>query len=282
MTDVDFENGVYGERAVLRSAWTPRALEEIRSRRCLELEANHGKGWKGDDVSFLASLPWLKSLTIIDLRINSVEPIHQLHQLRALEVTTYCRTPIRFSAFPELEDCGLEWRAKSESLFDCATLKKLFLNRYTGKDLTAFSRLTDLDSLAVLNAPMETIEGIASLQRLRALRLANLRKLRSLEGLHLLSQLEELEVHTCRQITTIDEVGALANLRTLHLNNGGKIDSLKPLNLIDRLESVTFYESTNIVDGDLSPLMRQKHLSRIAFQDRHHYSHKCEDFRPRA
>jgi len=142
----------------------------------------------------------------------------------------------------------------------------------------AFSRLTNLESLAILNAPIETAEGIASLQKLRILRLANLKKLRSLDGLQVLSMLEELEVHTCPRIASITEVGSLANLRKLHLNNDGKIDSLKPLNAIDRLESVLFYESTNIVDGDLSPLMRQESLARVSFQNRRHYSHKREDF----
>jgi hypothetical protein len=278
MTGIKFESGDYGERAVLRSPWSERISEQLRSRRCPELEINHAKGWVGQDVSFLSSLPWLQSLKIIDLKIKSVEPIHQLHELRALEVITYCETPIRFLAFPKLENCGLEWRPKSESLFDCATLKRLFLNRYTGGNLMAFLRLTDLESLAVLNAPLETLEGISSLQNLRILRLAGLKKLRSLDGLQFLSALDELEVHTCPRISSIDEVGALENLRKLYLNNDGKLDSLKPLNAIDRLESVLFYESTNIADGDLSPLMRQKNLVRVSFQNRRHYSHKREDF----
>jgi hypothetical protein len=278
MTEVEFENGDYGERAVLRSACSERIVAQIFSRRCPELEINHGKGWRGQDVSFLAAFPWLQSLKIIDLKIKSVEAIHQLHQLRALEVTTYCGTPVRFSAFPKLEDCGLEWRPKSESLFDCTTLKKLFVNSYSGGNLMAFSRLTNLESLAILNAPIETVEGIASLRKLRILRLANLKKLRSLDGLQFLSMLEELEVHTCPRIASINEVGALENLRKLHLNNDGKLDSLKPLNSIEQLESVLFYESTNIVDGDLSPLMRQKNLMRVSFQNRRHYSHKREDF----
>jgi hypothetical protein len=66
----------------------------------------------------------------------------------------------------------------------------------------------------------------------------------------------------------------LTALKKLHLNNGGAIASLKPLLNLDGLESVMFYESTNIVDGDLSPLLRQKNLARISFQNRRHYSHQ--------
>jgi hypothetical protein len=276
--DIEFENGEYGERAVLRSAWSDQVLEKIRSRQCFELEINHAKGWSGPDLHFLGLLPWLRALKIFDMKIKSIEPVHELHALRALEVMTYCQTPIRFSEFPLLEDCGLEWRPKSESLYECTSLKSLFLNNWTERSLDALSRLTTLESLAILNAPIEKLDGIASLGRLCTLRLANLKNLRSLDGVQNLSLLEELGVNACPKIGSIDNVSALTKLRIIHLNNDGKLESLKPLNSIHRLECVLFYESTNIIDGDLSPLMRQKHLSHVSFRNRRHYSHMREEF----
>jgi hypothetical protein len=278
MTEFEFENGKYGLRAVVKSAWSYEIDQEIRIRQCVELEINHAKGWVGADLDFLSNFPWLKALKIIDFNIKSVEPIHVLHELRALEVMTYCRTELRFSAFPQLEDCALEWHPKAESLFDCIGLKSLFVNNFNGKTLIPLSRLENLESLAVLNAPIESLDGIASLIKLRSLRLANLKKLQSLAGIENLTKLEELEVHTCKKIASIKEIAALFNLRRLHLNNDGDIASLKPLNAIEHLESVIFYESTNIVDGDLSPLIRQANLSHVSFKNRRHYSHKREEF----
>ena len=275
---IEFKQGNYGLRAVLKSAWSDQIAREIQTRRCSELELNRAKGWTGDDLSFLISCSWLKSFTIVDLEISSVGPIHALNELRALEVMTYCRTELRFLAFPQLEACALEWRPNAESLFECVTLKSLFVNSYGGRNLVPFSCLTNLESLAVLNAPIESLDGIESLRKLRTLLLDNLRKLRSLAGVEDLTKLEEIEVHTCRQIGSIDEIAALSNLRRLHLNNDGAIASLKPLDAIGKLESVLFYESTDIVDGDLSPLMRQKNLARVSFQNRRHYSHRREDF----
>ena len=63
-----------------------------------------------------------------------------------LEVLTYCGTTLRFSAFPYLEDCGFEWGAGAESVFDRTTLRNLYINRYNGRDLVAFSNLKDLTS----------------------------------------------------------------------------------------------------------------------------------------
>jgi hypothetical protein len=251
----------------------------LAERDVVELELNQGKGWRGDDLWFLSKFPHLKAFEILDLCIKNVEPIHFLHDLRRLNVTTYCSTEIRFLAFPRLEDCTLEWRRKANSLFDCCTLKKLFVNRYKGKDVSAFGKLTNLQSLAILNAPVRNLQGLASLKQLRSLRLAGLRRLTSLEGIEGLTDLEELEVHTCRAIRSIEQIGSLSRLRKLLLNNDGDIESLMPLEKLKGLEWVLSYDSTNIVDGDLSPLLRLPNLSRVSFANRRHYSHRREEFR---
>ena len=122
-------------------------------------------------------------------------------------------------------------------------------------------------------------EALAALKRLRRLRLANLRTLTSLAGLGQLEQLEDLEIQGCRRIQSIGEIAALHRLRKLNLSDGGQIESLRPLEHLAQLESVMFYGSTNISDGDLSPLLELKKLSAISFQNRRHYSHRREDVR---
>jgi hypothetical protein len=275
---ISFEDGEYGRRVVLNSNWSDEFLKYLINNEVVELELNQAKGWRGEDLSFLASLPNLKSFEIFDFNIRNVEPIHHLRKLKTLGVTTYCSTRIDFSVFPELESCSLEWRAKATSLFGCSTLKDLFINRYKGKDTAPFSKLVDLESLAILNAPVENLHGLITLTKLRSLRLANLKRLTSLSGIEGLTNLEELEIHTCRAIGSIGEVGSLLRMKKLNLNNDGDIESLKPLESLSGLEAVVFYESTNIVDGDLSPLLRQRNLASVSFQNRRHYSHRREDF----
>jgi hypothetical protein len=275
---IQLEDGVYGRRAVITSTWSNDMADYLLANKVVELELNDGKGWRGDDLSFLEKLPQLKAFKILDFTISSVEPIHFLPALASLEVITYCRSEIRFGAFPLLEECALEWRPKAASLFDHAKLKRLFVNRYSGVDFTSLARLVKLESLAVLNAPLENLFAIGSIRNLRCLRLAGLKRLASLAGIEGLEKLEELEVHTCRSIQSIEQVGCLTRLKKLSLNNDGRIESLKPLNRLNGLESVLFYESTNILDGDLSPLLRQDHLSRVSFQNRRHYSHRREEF----
>jgi hypothetical protein len=275
---IQLEDGEYGRRAVVTSAWSEEMTDCLLDNGIIELELNDGKGWRGSDLLFLAKLPMLESFKIVDFKISSVDPVHLLRELRALEIATYCRTEIRFSSFPRLEECALEWRPKAASLFDSTTLKKLFVNRYDGKDVASFARLVNLESLAILNAPVENLHRLGALKRLRSLRLADLKRLTSLAGIEGVANLEELEIHTCRSIGSIEEVGSLLRLRNLHLNNDGNIKSLKPLEKLHGLESVLFYESTNILDGDLSPLLRLENLSRVSFRNRRHYSHRREEF----
>ena len=67
-------------------------------------------------------------------------------------------------------------------------------------------------------------------------------------------------------------------MRTFDLSNGGLIQSLGALEGLENLERFTFYETTNIVDGDLSPIFMLPNLRSVAFQERRHYSHKRADF----
>jgi Leucine-rich repeat (LRR) protein len=272
------EQGTYGRRAVLTSSWSEAMNEILVREQVVELELNQGKGWTGADIRFVSRLTGLLSFEIFHFNIRDIQPIHDLHKLRRLGVTTYCSTALDFGAFPELESCGLEWRPGAESLFACTTLTDLFVNRYKGKDCRAVSGLTRLESLALLNAPLKSLDGLEGLTRLRSLRLAGLRALRELRGIEQLTNLEELDVHSCRGISSIDEVGQLQHLRKFHLNEDGPIASLKPLDKLSGLESIVFYGSTNIVDGDLSPLARQKNLLNVSFQNRRHYSHRREEF----
>jgi len=225
---VTLEDGMYGPRAVLNAGWSDQLIGYLSDNEVVELELNQAKGWEGRDLSFLAKLPGLKSFEIFDFNISDIQPIHHLHSLRRLGVTTYCSTRIDFIAFPELESCGLEWRSEAASLFECVTLKELFVNRYSGKDADPFGKLVNLESLAILNAPVENLHGLSTLTKLRSLRLANLKRLASLAGIEVLVDLEELEIHTCRAVGSIKEIGSLLRLKKLNLNNDGEIESLKP------------------------------------------------------
>ena len=272
------ENGVYGPRALVTGPWNNVLEQALKAEHIAELELNYAKGWHGNRLTFLSEFPDLSAFEIVDRTIQDVSPVHFLKKLRAMRILTHCITELRFSEFPFLIDCGLEWRPKAMSLFESTELRHLFINRYTGTNTDSFAKLLNLESLVLLGGPISSLEGLGALAKLRSLRLGDLRKLKSLEGIQNLTELKSLEINTCRAIESIDQLSQLTNLEELYLNNLGKIRSLKPLIPLKRLMRFTFSESTEILDGDLSPLLSLPNLGLVSFQNRKHYSHKREDF----
>ena len=251
-------------------------LGDMRANQIVELELNFAKGWVGTDIRFLEKLTNLLVFEIFDFGIKDISPIHHLEALRTLGIATYCSTAIEFGAFPFLEDCGIEWRPRAKSLFNCVTLNRLFVNGYKGKDTDSFSDLVNLESLAIYNSPIRNLRGLSGLRKLQYLALAGLRKLESLDGIESLTELREMDINTCRSIRSIEPVRFLSRIKKLYINNCGVIDSLDPLADLTELEAVGFYASTNILNGDLSPLARLPRLRIAAFQNRSHYSHRRE------
>lgn len=275
---VIYEPGKYGLRAVVCAPWSHRMRKEMQVRNVKEVELNAGKGWTGSDISFLSELPGLKSLIILDLGLHDVEPIHGLRELEALHISAYYRTKIDLTKFPALRDCALEWGAGADSLFECTTLERLFVNRYPGKLIRPFLRLVNLQNLAIYSAPIPSLSGIGMLASLETLKLALFRTLASLEGIQELKDMKALEISTCRKIIDIRPVNPLRNLEVLHIDNCGSIESLHPIAGLERLRSLSFVATTNIRDGDLSPIRKLLALESLRFQDRTHYTHRLEDF----
>lgn len=275
---IELEQGQYGTKAILRTEWKESYFRELNDKNIKELELNDGKGWTGDNVDFLILFPNLLSLTIIDFRIKSIASIHLLKKLKEIHLSTYSNEPIDFLSFPELLECSFEWINDSDSLFAVPNLRKLFLNSFKKGNIDMLSELINLEQFSLLNSPVDNLRCLTKLVKLKELKLANLNKIISLDGIEQLDQLETLELYKCKKLFDISQIWKLKKLKNLFLLDIGNISSIKSITGLTELEKFIFYESTNISDGDLSPLFKLQNLSKVSFQNRRHYSHKREDF----
>lgn len=278
MSEIDFERGQFGTKAIIKVRWRDSLLELLVNRDIAELELNIGKGWRGKDIEFVKHLPRLQSLIVQDDTLEQIEPIHYLHELVELNLSTYSDIPVNFNAFPKLTGCWFEWIKGSDSLFDCRGLKSLGVNNYKKKSSEPFSNLKQLEKLSLLNSGVEDLKGIFELTDLTCIRIARLRKITSLSGIAALKNLEVLEIGTCKGIGSVSETFSLGKLKALFLLNIGNIDTLHGLENLTELEQFIFDESTCIIDGDISPVLSLKKLKKISFQNRSHYTHTREDF----
>ncbi len=242
------------------------------------MELNYAKGWRSSDLTFLRELSDLEAIDITDWNIDDVSAVNKLSRLRDLSISTYCKTILDFFNWPNLEQCSLEWRPGAASLFEHRGVKTIFINKFRGRDLSDFSGMIQLETLR-LKGPtrLESCRGIESLTRLTHFELALATKLNSLEHLESLTRVQHLVIHTCRKVGNISPLQALREIRELHLNNCGDIKSIQVLRNLKNLEKFLFYESTNVLDGDLSVLEKLPRLKVVAFKERPHYSHKRAD-----
>ena len=278
-TSFTVEDGRFDLRLVMNGPWSSEVLDLVSERGIKEIELNYAKGWKGTDYSFLRQLPFLEVVEITDRTTDKISAVNELPGLRYLAVHTYCKTALDFSRWPRLEGCAIEWRPKASSLFQHLGIKRVFINKWNqGEDLTNFCRMTQLESLRLYSPTrLKSLKGIESLNRLTWFELALATRLTSLAGIEALTNLQHLELHTCRKIGNITPVGELPSLKEFHLLNCGDIDTIKPLRGVSGLESFLFYESTNVLDGDLAPLTTLQKLRAVAFMERPHYSHTRKD-----
>ncbi len=272
------EQGQFGKRMVLKTRWSEKIRKYFLENNIKELELNRAKGWIGNDISFVNDLKELLAVDIIKYTISDVSAIHGLSKLRRLKIFTYCKTELDFSCFPELEDISLYWRTKAKSIFDCFSLKRVFIDHYVGKEknLTPFSKLKNLEYLSLKTPRINEIGNIEDLINLTFLGIYNVRKLSSLSGIEKSKNLKVLEIQACRSIRRIDEIAELVNLERLLLCDDGEIENLKPISKLQHLKEFYFYESTNIIDGDLSPVSLLPNLKNVSFQNRRHYNLKRE------
>jgi len=110
-----------------------------------------------------------------------------------------------------------------------------------------------------------------SFDRLTFLGLYIQTELQNLSGLAGLTTLTQLAIDSCKRVGSIDEIAHLTNLTMLKVANCGDIASLAAMATLNELEEFFAWESTRVVDGDLSVLMTLPRLRQIAMASRRHY-----------
>lgn len=268
---IKYFSGPYGTRAVVGGKFRPEMLAELKKNKVTVLALG------GIDLSFLENYRELLGLHLIGVGPRhgdiNFDKIHCLNKLKYLRIEgSYLKDEIRFDAFPDLEECSIDWRQKAKSVLNSCNLKILVIDHYKGKDLSAFVNLTNLEELSLLNSPLESLKGIEKLTKLKKIRFGNLRKLTSLLGIESLTNLESFSIEGSKKIHSIDEVANLVNLTFLSISENANIKSLKPIANLKKLKIITLYGSTNIEDGDMTPLLNIPNLD-ASFQNRNHYSH---------
>ncbi|MGM0751222.1 MAG: hypothetical protein ACQET6_04780 [Bacillota bacterium] len=123
---------------------------------------------------------------------------------------------------------------------------------------------------------IQDFKGIEKLSDLKRLDLHYCTKLSSDSGLSGLSDnLEILKINQSKKFVPGQDLMSLKNLRVLRLYSCGSIDNLSFLNNFPKLIEFSPYE-TNVLDGNLQPLLDHPTIRVSGFNNKRHYNYKYE------
>lgn len=151
---------------------------------------------------------------------------------------------------------------------------------FTARFKSKFASLVDLPAdegieyLYLGAANICTFAGLSRFSRLKRLEVEGCRQLSSDLGLSGIGDsIEWLNIHESKRFSPGDELRSLRNLRVLCLNVCGPIESLAFLHQFPKLLDFRFVD-TNVLSGDLSPLLTHPTLCSAGFLNKRHYNLK--------
>ncbi len=270
-------NSEIGQQAYIGSE-VESVMEYVENNGIKGVIVSFDYGYRGSNLDFLKNYPFLETITIQYYGDIDISAIHYLNNLKkiAINIITNDTQLIDFTCFPILDTCFFDWRPKAKSIFQCTTLRDLRISKFKKDDLANLQELTNLESLLISSSPIKSLKGIENL-KLSSLKLNYLTKLDSLTYIEgLANSLQELDIHACKKINSIESISFLKRLDKLGVNNCGEISSIKPIKNLKKLDRFNFWETTNILDGDMTPCLN---IKKVAFQNRKHYTHSWEEIK---
>lgn len=251
----------------------------MRSDRVDRLVLNYARGFREPDLEFLRGLP-IRGLSILSYTVTDLSPIYALADTLTDLAVGRSRGPLDLQRLPHLRKLSTDWSSIHSTVQFAGELDDLYLAGYRPHDLHPLSHLTQLTRLRMKHYPsVRSIDGLQSFSHLEELLIAGARQLADITALNepTLSGLKTLNLGSCRKIPDLAPIGQRGELKVLNAADCGDLPTLAPLADLTRLEELYLYESTNVLDGDLTPIAQLPALRELAMMNRRHYRPSVHD-----
>lgn len=263
-----------------------RLLLDIRPEtldKSLELLAQHGS--HGDlysglsisgitDLEYLREYPGLLYLEIKDVPAKALQCIEAVSNLRGLRLQSP-KCGIDFGCFPELEEFVGDWHRDNAGIALCRELRTLrtWGFRSEQQDLSDLAGCVRLERLGLVKPGITSLEGIEALEDLRYLTVAYAPKISDLAPLASSTvNLREIEFENLKNIADYAPLASIRKLRRLQVFKCAPMKDLEWTRGMEYLDFFSFVE-TNVLCGDLSPLLALPRLRYVGAGNRRDYSH---------
>lgn len=256
--------------------WNEDILDFMSQKKINGLYLNISKGFKCENFDFLIDLPELKLLNIIYSPVDTLAPIETLKNLKSLSISCHWRDTLDLSGLDKLDRSFISHGKGAESIFECSSLRYLYIDEFKLKNFSQLGNLTKIEHLTIGNSSFNNPELFGEFENLRKLVLLNCRKLDHLKGIEKLESLEWLTIDGSRKLSNIEDLSSFKKLKVLQLSNNKEIETLAAIKLLTQLKALSFFGDTIFTDGDFSFLEEFPSLSLVGFTGKRHYTHKSE------
>ncbi len=195
------EHGI-GKVLILKRAWTDDVAAYMKKNGIYALRLTDNFGFKGDDITFLSDLSYLKSLELYCWKANGLKVIESLPQLEVLGLQYKSAQKIDLTAFSKLKVAKLTWSKGLSSLFELTSIEKLNIQNYPHDNLEPISAMVLLKQLKLTSRKLESLKGIERLDNLELLDLYNCPFLTSIIGIDFCPKLKTIEIEACNRVNS--------------------------------------------------------------------------------
>ncbi len=186
---------------------------------------------------------------------------------------------IKFDEIPSDTYINFDWKEDKRVSIDFSKCRYLIIWHHSNKEKT-FDNLPDIPNLEYLEinwSSSTSLIGLSKFKKLKRLELHCCTKLESLDGIEILNKgIEYIHINQSKKLKGHPRITLLKSLRTLCFNDCGEIDNLYFIMDLPYLNDFRFV-NTNIVNGDLKPLIKHSRIRNASFLNKRHYTHKNTD-----
>ena len=185
---------------------------------------------------------------------------------------------IWFDQIPPENQITWDYKEQKGTSLQLGNIEYAILWYYRKKGLS-LDDIPQTNQLLYLELNWANITDFCQIQRLSSLKRLELHyctKLENDNGLTGISNtLEHLHINQSKKLHSLDEISKLKNLKVLCLNNCGPLESISFLRNLPNLIDFRFVD-TNILDGDLTPIIDHPSLKSVGFFNKRHYNNTRE------
>jgi len=183
---------------------------------------------------------------------------------------------INFDKLPDGIYINFDWKEDNKAAINFSKCRYLIIWHHSSKEKSYrdLPDIPDLEYLEINWSNAVSLEGLSKFGNLKRLELHYCIKLETLGGVETLNkEIEHIHINQSKKLTGHKKITQLQKLHILCFNDCGSIDDMYFIEQLSELRDFRFV-NTNIINGDLSPLIRHPKIENAGFLNKRHYSHK--------